>query len=142
MSPGSVTVIMAAIIASVLPQVVTISLSGSMVRPIKRDCLAARASLKFCAPQVMEYWWKSSWETSASRSRMASGGSKSGKPWDRFTAPYLREIRVIRRMTESVKPDVRSERLRMGLFYFLRIPNWYCSSRSFFRFQSFLERST
>lgn len=48
--------------------------------------------------------------TWASRSRIAWGGSKSGKPWDRFTAPYFRETRVIRRITESVKLAVRSER--------------------------------
>ena len=34
LSPGFVTVIMAVIIASVLPQVTTISLLGSIVRPI------------------------------------------------------------------------------------------------------------
>ena len=46
---------MAAIIASVLPQVTTISLLGSMARPISRDCFFASASRKFCAPQVREY---------------------------------------------------------------------------------------
>ena len=56
LSPGSVTVSMAAIMASVLPQVMTISPFGSMVRPMKRDCLAARASRRPCAPQVMAYW--------------------------------------------------------------------------------------
>ena len=55
LSPGLVTVIIAAIIASVLPQVVTISVLGSIFRPIQRDCLAASASRKFCEPQVMEY---------------------------------------------------------------------------------------
>ena len=55
LSPGSATVIIAAIIASVLPQVTTISPLGSMVLPISFDCFLASASLKFCAPQVMEY---------------------------------------------------------------------------------------
>jgi hypothetical protein len=35
LSPGLVTVIIAAIIASVLPQVVTISVFGSILRPMK-----------------------------------------------------------------------------------------------------------
>ena len=56
LSPGLVTVIMAAIIASVLPQVTTISLLGSTGWPINRVCFAASASRKPWAPQVMEYW--------------------------------------------------------------------------------------
>ena len=43
LSPGSVTAITATIMASVLPQVVTISVSGSMSSPVKCFCLAARA---------------------------------------------------------------------------------------------------
>ena len=78
LSPGLATVIMAAIMASVLPQVVTISVLGSICRPIRRDCFSASASRKFCAPQVMEYWWKFSCDTSARRSRIADGGLKSG----------------------------------------------------------------
>jgi hypothetical protein len=39
---------------------------------------------------------------------MSFGGSKSGKPWERFRALYCMEIRVMRRMTESVKPFVLS----------------------------------
>ena len=45
----------AAIMASVLPQVTTISFSGSTGMPMKRLCFRASASRKFCAPQVMEY---------------------------------------------------------------------------------------
>ena len=41
--------------ASVLPQVTTISRSGSMEKPMSRDCFSASASRKFLAPQVMEY---------------------------------------------------------------------------------------
>ena len=57
LSPGLATVIIAAIMASVLPQVTTISPLGSMSRPMKWDCFFASASRKSCAPQVMEYWW-------------------------------------------------------------------------------------
>ena len=56
LSPGSVTVITAAIMASVLPQVTTISLSGSMSIPMKCLCFLAIPSRRSCAPQVMEYW--------------------------------------------------------------------------------------
>ena len=58
----------------------------------------------------------------ARRSRIALGGSKSGKPWERFTAPYWLEIRVMRRMTESVKPAVRSESGCIGRSPLLFIP--------------------
>ena len=49
------TVIIAAIIASVPPQVITTSSSGSISIPMKCDCLAARACLVLSAPQVREY---------------------------------------------------------------------------------------
>ena len=109
LSPGLVTVSMAHIMASVEPQVATISVLESMGRPMKRLCLRARASRKLGAPQVMAYWWGPRWATSARRSMMAWGGSKSGKPWERFTAPYWLEMRVMRRMTESVNCSVRRE---------------------------------
>ena len=54
-SPGSATVIMAAIMASVLPQVTVISPLGSMGKPMYRDCFSAKASRRFWAPQVTEY---------------------------------------------------------------------------------------
>ena len=54
LSPGFAMVIMAATMASVPPQVMTISSSGLMSKPIRADCFAARASLVFLAPQVME----------------------------------------------------------------------------------------
>lgn len=41
--------------------------------------------------------------TSARRSVMGLGGSKSGKPWARLMALFAIAIRVMRRMTESVK---------------------------------------
>lgn len=43
----------------------------------------------------------------ASASSMGFGGSKSGNPWDRLMAPYSLLMRVIRRMTESVKVPTR-----------------------------------
>ena len=43
---------------------------------------------------------------SANRFVISLGGSKSGNPCERLMAPYLLDIRVIRRMTESVKPAV------------------------------------
>ena len=120
LSPGFVTAIIAAIIASVLPQVTTISLSGSTFMPEKCSCFAASASLKFCAPQVKAYWCGPSAATSARRSVISFGGSKSGNPWERFTAPYFNEILVILRITESVNPAL----LLLNSFIF------FCSSCS------------
>ena len=60
----------AAIMASVLPQVTTISPSGSIGRPMKWLCLAASALRRFGAPQVTAYWWKSSCATCSSRLRI------------------------------------------------------------------------
>ena len=54
-SPGFTTDMTAAIMASVLPQVTTISLLGSTARPEKCSCFLASASRKFCAPQVSAY---------------------------------------------------------------------------------------
>src|ERR1051325_12237531 len=34
---------------------------------------------------------------------MSSGAAKSGKPWDKLTAPCFRASRVISRITDSVK---------------------------------------
>ena len=56
LSPGFTTDIIAAIIASVLPHVTTISLSASIFIPEKCSCFAASASLKFFAPHVSAYW--------------------------------------------------------------------------------------
>ena len=55
LSPGFVTDIIAAIIASVLPQVTTISESGSIFIPLKCSYFTANASRKFCAPHVSAY---------------------------------------------------------------------------------------
>ena len=56
LSPGFVTVIIAAIMASVEPQVTTMFSLGSTAIPIKCSCLAASASRIACEPHVMEYW--------------------------------------------------------------------------------------
>ena len=56
LSPGFVTVIMAAIMASVEPQVTTIFSLGFTGMPIMCSCLAASASRMAWEPQVMEYW--------------------------------------------------------------------------------------
>ena len=51
LSPGLATVIMAAIMASVLPQVTTISPSGSMVQPMKLRLLGRQGFPEIlCAP--------------------------------------------------------------------------------------------
>ena len=57
LSPGLHTVIMADIMASVPPQVTSTSRLGSTFRPMAFPCLSARASRRFWAPKVMEYWW-------------------------------------------------------------------------------------
>ena len=103
LSPGLVRAKIVSTMASVEPMVTTISVSGSRVRPMKRPHFLARAWRKLGAPMVMGYWWGPWWLTSSKRSSMALGGSKSGKPWARLMAPHSREIRVIRRITESVK---------------------------------------
>ena len=54
---------------------------------------------------MVEYWWGSSL-TLARALRSASGGSKSGNPWERLTALAWVAIRVILRMMDSVKPVV------------------------------------
>ena len=103
LSPGLVRAKMVSTMASVEPMVTTISVSGSRVRPMNRPHFRASAWRKLGAPMVMGYWWGPKRLTSASRSIMAWGGSKSGKPWARLMAPTSMAIRVIRRMTESVK---------------------------------------
>ena len=49
----------------------------------------------------------------------ALGGLKSGNPWDRFTALYCKETRVIRRIKESVKLLVRFDNICIYLSPFL-----------------------
>ena len=113
MSPGLQMVIMAHIMASVPPQVTTISVSGSISRPMARLCFLARAWRKFSAPKVIEYWCGPAWAALARASRISRGGLKSGNPWDRLMAPCSSLMRVMRRMTESVKVCTRL--LRLGI---------------------------
>ena len=55
LSPGLHTVIMAVIIASVLPQVTQICVSGSIASFMNLDCFLAKACRKLGAPQVTAY---------------------------------------------------------------------------------------
>src|ERR1700674_1432899 len=45
-------------------------------------------------------------------SLISSGAAKSGKPWERFTAPCFRERRVISRITDSVNCSAFAESMR------------------------------
>ena len=103
LSPGFVSAKMVSTIASVEPMVTTMFVSGSMGMPMNLPHLRLTARRKFGAPIVIGYWCGPSWLTSRSRSVMAFGGSKSGKPCAKLIAPQSRLTRVIRRMTESVK---------------------------------------
>ncbi len=101
LSPGLQAVIIATIIASVLPQVTTRCWSGSTSSPVLRLILRARAWRKRGAPQVTAYWWCGPRVAVSRAERISSGGSKSGKPWERFMAPQLLARRVMLRMTDS-----------------------------------------
>src|SRR5215208_6779153 len=87
---------------SVEPHVTVISVSGSISIPKYERVLLAIALRKSFAPQVIAYWLMS-WSIASFALRlMSSGAEKSGKPCDRFTAPYFNASRVISRMTDSV----------------------------------------
>ena len=88
-SPGSSRPSIAAIIASVAPQVTVTCVSGSIVpQPGKcRGVVSAIASRSGLAPQVIAYWLRSSSTASATASLSSGGQAKSGKPWARLTAP-------------------------------------------------------
>ena len=61
-SPGSISPSIAAIIASVAPQVTVIWVSGSTIQPgWDRSILAAIAARSGRAPQVIAYWLTSAW---------------------------------------------------------------------------------
>ncbi len=80
---------MAAIIASVAPQVTVTLVSGS-ISPQPGKCLgvvSAMASRSGLEPHVIAYWLMSA-STASATARLSSGGqAKSGKPWARLTAP-------------------------------------------------------
>ena len=102
---------MAAIIASVAPQVTVTWVSGSIApQPGNwRAVVAAIASRSGLLPQVMAYWLMSS-ATAAAAAALSSGGhGKSGKPWARLTAPAATASRFISRMTDSVKRSALAE---------------------------------
>ena len=79
-------VIKLAIIASVLPQVTVMCVSGSSSRPMNRVCFRAKASRNRRAPDVSEYWWKPSLRARWAAATRSDGGSKSGKPCARLMA--------------------------------------------------------
>src|SRR5690348_17254901 len=49
-------------------------------------------------------------------SLISSGAAKSGKPWERFTAPCFRARRVISRMTDSVNCSAFAESMRREIW--------------------------
>src|SRR5882672_9941191 len=70
------------------------------------------ASRKGLAPQVMAYWLISASMASCAACLRAAGAGKSGKPWARLMALWRKARRVISRITDSVKREMRSERNR------------------------------
>src|SRR3954469_4000433 len=90
-------------IASVAPQQTVISFSGSTSMSYHVRYLSAIASRSAGLPQVIAYWLTSPWIAAHAASFIGSGIGKSGKPWARLIAPYWLAIRVISRITDSVK---------------------------------------
>ena len=97
----------AAAIASVAPHVTVTSVSGSTLMPYHSPYFATRASRSRFAPQVMAYWFTSSWIARAAASFSTSGAAKLGNPWARLMAACSFASRVMPRITDSVKPWVR-----------------------------------
>src|SRR3989449_6649448 len=91
----------AAIIASVEPQVTTRFVSGSASIPLNVFARRAIASRNSRAPQVIEYWLYPPSSARFAAAVSCEGGSKSGNPWAKFTASWSAAIRVISRMTDS-----------------------------------------
>ncbi len=85
------------------PQVTVTSRSGSTATPYSRVNLAAMASRRERAPQVIAYWLMSPEIARRAASFTSSGAGKSGKPCERLIAPCRFASRVISRMTDSVK---------------------------------------
>src|SRR5437762_14327834 len=61
------------------------------------------------APQVIAYWLTSPSIARRAASFTSAGAAKSGKPWERFTAPCRWARRVISRITDSVKRPALDE---------------------------------
>ena len=71
--------------------------------------LAAMAARKAGAPHVMAYWLTSPSMAAMAAAFSSAGQAKSGKPWARFTAPWRSAIRVMSRITDSVKRPALAE---------------------------------
>src|SRR6266699_5210825 len=104
--------IMADIIASVEPQQMVISRSGSYLTPWVRSNFSTVAARSGFAPQVMAYWLMSSAMALRAASLISSGAAKSGNPWDRLTARCFKASRVISRITDSVNCSAFAESMR------------------------------
>src|SRR5215813_6213025 len=107
--------IMADIMASVEPQQMVISRSGSYATDWVRSNFSTMASRRGLAPQVMAYWLMSSEMAWRAASFTSFGAEKSGKPWERFTALCLSARRVISRMTDSVNCSALAESMRRAM---------------------------
>src|ERR687886_1273039 len=59
-------------------------------------------------PQGIAYWLMSPWIAALAAAFIGVGIGQSGKPCARLIASYSWAIRVISRITDSVKPTVRS----------------------------------
>src|SRR5277367_89684 len=105
--------IIADIIASVDPQQMVISRSGSTRTFCVRANFSTMASRSGFAPQVMAYWLMSSAMACRAASLISAGAAKSGKPCDRLTALCFCASRVISRMTDSVNCSALAESMRV-----------------------------
>ena len=72
---------------SVAPQQTVTLASASHSMPLNALALSAIAWRRSAVPQVMAYWLKPSGMAWHAASFISSGGSKSGIPWPRLTAP-------------------------------------------------------
>ena len=114
LSPGLQIVIMAHIMASVPPQVTTISVSGLMVLPMAFPCFLAGASREFSASNVVEYFCDPSWAAFASASIISFGGSKSGRPEPFFDGAVFLQRSSDRRTGNSVCEGICDEDICPG----------------------------
>src|SRR5262245_14687000 len=94
-------------IASVAPHVTVTSLSASTSMSYHLRYFDAIALRSAALPQVTAYWLMSPLIAAHAASFIGSGIGKSGKPWARLIASCWLAMRVISRMTDSVKVAVR-----------------------------------
>src|SRR5438067_5764883 len=104
--------IIADIMASVEPQQIVISRSGSYRSDCVRSNLSTTASRNGLAPQVIAYWLMSSEIAWRAASFISAGAAKSGKPCERLTALCFIARRVISRITDSVNCSALAEIIR------------------------------